>query len=160
MTLRRVGRALGWARLQVGVRESPPGSRRGCRIDEWQQQFGIVGMPWCGAFVGCALGEAGIDVPAGIVSVATIHRWATNGEHGFWWTGWHAREPGDLVLFKFRDGDRVADHVGILDWDCEHTIEGNTTQGVAGTQEDGGTVARRCRHAGSIVGCARPRWTR
>ena len=38
------------------------------------------------------------------------------------------------------------------------TIEGNTSSGNAGSQDNGGGVFRRKRPASVIVGCARPRY--
>ena len=118
------------------------------------------GQPWCGAFVGYALRHrAGIPVPAGIVytpNIANYARARTGGFSGL--HSWGDRKPGDLVLFKFPGVSHdPVDHVGILDADGRHTIEGNTSTG-AGSQNNGGVVARRDRNGDAVVGCARPRY--
>ena len=69
-------------------------------------------------------------------------------------------EPGDLVLFDW-GGDGLADHIGIVeenhpDEGYMTTIEGNTSSGSAGSQSNGGVVARRQRGYGSICCVVRP----
>jgi hypothetical protein len=150
--------ALAWARSHVGVTEQPPGSNRGPEIDRWQQACGLIGHPWCGAFVAAALAAGEVDVPPQIVWTPFIIEWARAGEHGFSLHPWSEREPGDLVLFRFGAREYEVDHVGLLDLDQRHTIEGNTSPGVAGAQAGGGTVARRDRGGAGVVGCARPPW--
>jgi hypothetical protein len=142
----------------IGVGESPPGSRRGPEIDAWQQACGLLGYPWCGAFVAAALRAAGLAVPWQIVWTPTLLGWARTGEHGFRFYGWAERLPGDLVLFKFGASEREVDHVGLLDLDRRHTIEGNTSVDGSGDQGAGGVVARRDRAGAGVVGCARPAW--
>lgn len=150
--------ALEWARSQIGIREDPPGSARGLEIDAWQRACGVVGYPWCGAFVAAALREAGLDVPREIVWTPTLIEWARAEEHGFTFHSWQERAPGDLVLFSFGDHEREVNHVGLLDLDSRHTIEGNTTVDGSGDETMGGVVARRDRQGVGAVGCARPSW--
>lgn len=153
-------RTLRWCRQQVGVHESPAGSNRGPLVSRWERDFGMDGQPWCGAFVGFALRHvAGIPVPNGIVYTPNIANYARAGTGGFASLDkWADRKPGDLVLFKFPGVSRdPVDHVGILDSDREHTIEGNTSTG-DGSQNNGGIVARRNRGGANVVGCARPRY--
>jgi hypothetical protein len=146
--------ALAWARGHIGVAEDPPGSDNGPQINAWQERYDVAGLAWCGAFAGHALLAAGIDVPRGIVWVPTIEEWARTGTHGFSWHTWEDRAPGDLVVFGFGEDGR-ANHVGLLDEDRIHTIEGNTP-----ADERGGTecVARRRRDPSQVRGCARPPW--
>ena len=146
--------ALAWAHAQVGIREDPPGSDRGPEIEAWQARYDVAGLAWCGAFVGVALLHGGVDVPRGIVWVPTIEEWARTGELGFSWHSWAARAPGDLVVFGFGAGG-APDHVGLLDHDREHTLEGNTTTGEPDGVEQ---VARRLRRGTGVRGCARPPW--
>ena len=153
-------RTLRWCAAQVGTSESPPNSNRGPKVSKWEREFGMDGQPWCGAFVGYALRHlAGIPVPGGIVYTPNIANYArahTGGFAGFY--KWTERQPGDLVLFKFPGVSRdPVDHVGILDGDGQHTIEGNTSTGT-GSQNNGGVVARRDRGGNDVVGCARPRY--
>ena len=149
--------ALAWARSKIGVQEDPAGSARGPEIDEWQLACGLIAQPWCGAFVAAALREAGLTVPDAIVWVPNVLAWARAGDHGFTLHEWPARSAGDLVVFNFT-GERDADHIGLLDGDLEHTIEGNTTVDGTGGETTGGVVARRRRSVMAVVGCARPPW--
>ncbi len=139
--------------------ESPPGSGRGPEIDEWQKACCVLGYPWCGAFVAAALRVAGLSVPWQIVWTPLLLEWARKGEHGFRFHHWAERAAGDLVLFKFGGSEREVDHVGLLDIDLRHTIEGNTSADGTGAQGSGGVVARRDRAGTGAVGCARPRWS-
>lgn len=161
MTLERVPpgalAALAWARARVGIGEDPPGSRRGPEIDAWQRACGLVGHAWCGAFAAAALRAGGLDPPAAIVWTPHLLAWARAGEHGFALATWEARAPGDLVLFRFGD-EREVDHVGLLDLDLRHTIEGNTTVDGRGHEAAGGVVARRDRGGEGVVALARPAW--
>lgn len=156
-TSQSVHAALEWARSKIGVREEPPGSRRGPEIDEWLRACGLLAYPWCGAFVAAALRAGGLDSPREIVWTPTLLAWARAGEHGFRLRTWDERAPGDLVLFSFGAEGREVNHVGLLDFDRAHTIEGNTTDGL-GAQVDGGVVARRDRAGSGVVACARPSW--
>ena len=140
--------ALEWARSQIGVQDDPPGSARGPEIDGWQRACGLLGFPWCGAFVAAALRAAGLDVPREIVWTPTLLAWGRAGAHGFTFHRWEERAPGDRVLFSF----------GLLDLDSRHTIEGNTTSDGLGDETRGGVVARRDRQGVGVVGCARPSW--
>jgi hypothetical protein len=154
----RIEAALDWARAMVGVREDSPGSNRGPEIDEWQRACGLVGQAWCGAFAAAALRVGGVDVPREIVWTPFILEWARDQSNGFSLHDWAEREPGDLVLFAFEAGGDEVQHVGLLDLDRRHTIEGNTSSGPGGSQVRGGTVARRDRCGAGVVGCARPPW--
>ena len=154
--------ALEWARSQIGIREDPPGSARGLEIDAWQRACGVVGYPWCGAFVAAALREAGLDVPREIVWTPTLIEWARAEEHGFTFHSWQERAPGDLVLFSFGDHEREVNHVGLLDLDSRHTIEGNTTVDGSGDADHGGRrrparpAGRRRRRLRATVLALRP----
>lgn len=61
--------ALRFARSQVGVSETPPGSNRGYMIDEYQRHCGLEladgepGHPWCAAFVSWCVDKGAATVP-------------------------------------------------------------------------------------------------
>jgi hypothetical protein len=150
--------ALAWARSKLGVREEPLGSKRGREIDEWQRACGLLGYPWCGAFVAAALRAGGLEPPREIVWTPTLLEWARAGRHGFTLRPWSERVPGDLVLFSFEKTEWEVNHVGLLDLDRTHTIEGNTTPEGSTGHAAGGVVVRRARSAADVVGCARPPW--
>ena len=154
--------AVRWCEAQLGTTESPSGSNRGPKITRWQAEFGAPngGWPWCGAFVGYALRHhGGVPVPSGIVYTPNIYSWARSRTSGF--AGlypWAQAKPGDLVLMRFPGGSRdIVHHVAMY---AGHgvTIEGNTSSGNAGSQDNGGGVFKRQRPASVVVGCARPRY--
>lgn len=146
--------ALAWARDQVGVTESPAGSNRGRKVSAWQRETaGIDGAPWCGAFVGKALLVAGVDITARIVYCPYIVDDGEAGRNGMAKrVRWQDRKPGDLIVFGSQQ------HVGILDSDRTHTIEGNTSAGSSGSQDNGGGVFRRDRGSGWVAAVIRPDW--
>ena len=73
-------------------------------------------------------------------------------------------QPGDLVIFDFGSKPKgsVGQHIGIVEAVLPkgvQTIEGNTTTGIIGSQDNGGCVARRKRTtAKQIVGYCRPEY--
>jgi hypothetical protein len=154
-------RAVKWAEAQVGTLETPAGSNRGPKVTRWQAEFGNPngGWPWCGAFVGYALRHyGGVPVGSGIVYTPNILSWARSRTGGFDGLYPFAQaKPGDLVLMRFTSGGDPVQHVAIY---AGHgvTIEGNTSSGTAGSQDNGGGVFRRQRPASVVVGCARPRY--
>jgi hypothetical protein len=113
------------------------------------------GLSWCGAFVMAMAKKVGLEIPV-VISTATgaaifqaQHRWYPTGQ------------PGDLVFFAWNNDGHI-DHVGIVveaPADGTYTtVEGNTSAGAAGSQRNGGMVAKRTRKA-SIVGFGRPVFT-
>lgn len=143
---------------RAGVKEYPPGSNRGGRVDAMQRRFGIIAQPWCGAAVGTWLEEAGFDVPARVVYVPYVFADAIAQRNN-----WHevsAREvkAGDAVCFDFQ-GDGVADHIALARGPVKNgmvpTVEGNTSYGTAGSQDNGGAVAIRERPVSQVQAFAR-----
>jgi len=47
------------AMAEIGVKEDPPGSNRGTRIDEYLFPLGLRGVPWCAAFASWCDRQAG-----------------------------------------------------------------------------------------------------
>jgi cell wall-associated NlpC family hydrolase len=150
-------KAVRWARSQVGVKESPPGSNRGPKIDDWQRAHGMLAQPWCGAFVGMALRAGGVRLPNGVVYTPTILAWAKNRQHGLSLTS--KPRPGDLVLYKFSNGPAPVEHVGLYIGEGL-TIEGNTSSDEQGSQDNGGMVAVRRRRGRGVVAYVRVRYPR
>ena len=140
------------ARGEVGTTEFPPGSNRvrywAYLKPEWQ------GQPWCAAFVAWCWQRAGIDLVrelgSGVFYVPTVEAWAR--KIGAWRTD--CAEPGDLVIYGIGDG-----HIGIA-WPDPATptyraIEGNTSAGNSGSQDNGGGVFIRQRARSLIRGWVR-----
>lgn len=152
-------RALLRAKKFVGVKERPAGSNRGPLvtidhitggIDVWcRRANGLVGYPWCAAFVCAMFGDIGypISYPKR-ASVGFLMAWAA--EQGF-----EVARPlrGDLICYHF-DSDNWLDHIGFVDrvlavrWRGKafagyiRTVEGNTA---SGNDANGGQVQIRYR---------------
>jgi hypothetical protein len=165
-------KAVDKALVYVGTTEHPPGSNRGLYIDQWQGRFHMRGQPWCGAFVGAMCEMAGAKLTARIVYTPYIFTDANahaNGLNGVVWqrgkgfllNGVHAHSA-DLVLFDF--GTKGIKHVGMLVKPYSggrfvQTVEGNTSFGDGGSQDNGGAVARRKRDIGLVHSIVRVKWS-
>lgn len=155
-------RAVRWARSQVGTVEIPANSNTGPKIGSWQKAFGswLVGQPWCGVFVGTALGVGGVKVNSRVAGVALICDDAEKGVNG--WQSF-SRDPntarrGDAVVLFGR-----GTHVGLVVRNDKanqklYTVEGNTSPGNQGSQDNGGGVYERVRDYSVVYGIARPRY--
>lgn len=145
-------RALDLARIDIGIRESPPGSNDGPEIRKWLKAAGISRpAPWCMAWLRAKFAQAGVTLGGG-ASVGFFEQWAIHNGHRI------VARPlkGDVVCYRF-DSDSWPDHVAIVEkvlalrWRGKtfsgwvQTIEGNTSPGVRGSQANGGGVYRRRR---------------
>jgi hypothetical protein len=153
------GNAVAWALRQVGTTEQPAGSNRGPKVSEWEKRMtGTSGYPWCGAFVGNAIEQGGKgNITARIVYTPYIYDDAVHGRNGLERVVWRdgagfgkekVAHTGSLVLFDFGSGG--IKHVAMLrqPWKGSgllRTVEGNTSFGPGGSQDNGGCVARRDR---------------
>jgi len=156
--------ALKFATAQIGIKERPPGSNSGPKIDEWCHVTGYKGpVPWCGCFVNACIMAGGLPSGAGWIGFtpAILER-AKSGTAG--WSFHKEGVPGDLALYDTPGGDPVV-HVEIvrerLTTTRYSTIGGNTSAG-NGSPNDGGMVARRDDRSTvgqfRIIGFARPPW--
>lgn len=149
----------------IRVAQSHVGYVEGPRDNEtvFGARTGFNFQPWCGSFVDCVLIDAGqtgepssIYTPNGAAAYRRLGRWIDrNGPV----------QPGDVVFFDWQGGTGSGgvDHVGIVaevrrDGQVE-TIEGNTSPSNAGSQSNGGMVARRVRPRNVIAGFGRPAYT-
>lgn len=153
------------ARGELGVTESPPGSNR---VKYWEDYDpGYQGLPWCVAFLWWVFQQAGERMSffggGKTASCGTLLRWYK--EQGLTVDVTDIR-AGDIVILNF-SGTRDTQHCGLVvdvlynDKDAlsyAQTIEGNTTPGIEGSQNDGGCVALKWRHKSQIVGIARPQY--
>lgn len=145
--------ALRLSRTQLGVTEHPPGSNRGAEVEKYQSytDAGVIGFPWCAAFVSRNLALAGYNVKRikNRASVGFFLQWAQNMDYV-------VTRPfrGDLVTYLFDTADVWPDHMGHVErvlsfkpfgYYLLQTIEGNTSSGSSGSQSNGGMVARRRR---------------
>lgn len=145
------------ALAEVGTVEHSDAAHSGNVVRYWDDigHPAYQGLSWCGAFVMAVAKKVGLTIPV-VISTATgaaifqaDHRWYPTGQ------------PGDLVFFAWNNDGHI-DHIGIVvtaNPDGSYiTVEGNTSAGQAGSQRNGGMVAKRTRKA-SIVGFGRPQFT-
>jgi len=137
------------AAARAGIREVGP-NNHGPWVKKFLNEVGLPeGFAWCDAFVSYELhAAAGRRLPIESASVWQTYLTARQ-------LGWIVATPkrGDLVLYDF-DGDGATDdHIGIIVragafgqkfWKL-NTVEGNTSSGKAGSQDDGGGVYMRTR---------------
>lgn len=67
-------------------------------------------------------------------------------------------QPGDILLMNF-SGGKLPEHCGlVIEVHPTYlvTVEGNTTPGLEGSQDNGGSVAKKYRFSKNIVGACRP----
>jgi hypothetical protein len=159
-------KARSWAAKQwdARVKEHPPGSNRGHPIEDWQRAFGswLVGLAWCGVFAGTALKQGGVKVTARVAAVALIEDDAKAGINGFERiVDWRHAMPGDLAILFGRGVHvelitRCHKRLGYVT-----TYGGNTSyEGAAGSQSNGGCVAKRHRRRSDVYAIVRPRYPR
>lgn len=147
-----VGSALSWAAKQVGTTESPAGSNRGPKVTPWLAAVGIPGggAPWCGAFANQVRIRMGFGDDDRMRYCPYVEADAKAGRDGWRWVPASASpKKGWFVLY----GVREAVHIGVVREDGVHgglirTIEGNTSAGASGSQDNGGGVFRRERPRG------------
>lgn len=152
-------RAIDWAHNQIGITEKPANSNRGPKVDVWEKHFGMVGQPWCGAFVGMAIEQGGANPDTRIVFTPYIIEDAKAKRNGF--EGWYPvsqAKPGDLALYNF-DSDPDPEHVELIvrvSSGTINTIGGNTSSDDSGSQSNGGGVFAKTRATSLVIGVARP----
>ena len=149
-----------WALSRVGVVEHPPYSNSGPYISDWiRMGGGEPGYAWCQYFC-----NAGLKVGGGeqLMSGYTVQvvEWARQRMHGLKIVSFAQAQPGDFVYFKFPgvSGDEC-DHVGLFLSHQDGTVtcvEGNTSPGNGGSQNNGGGVFKRTRSASLVAYIVRP----
>ena len=140
------------AKAEIGVKEYPPGSNQ-VKYNNWMYGRN-ASEPWCASFVSWCFKGTGL-VPK-TASCLNMLEW-------FERRGQIVKEPkpGDIVFFKYPTNKRRTNHVGIVvaaSGKIINTIEGNTSSGSTGSQDNGGMVAQRNRYQ-NIVAYARPKYS-
>ena len=133
------------AERELGTREAPANSNR-TKYGRW---YGLDGQPWCMMFVQWCFDQAGMALPYKTASCSALLQWYQKNRPGS-----VAKTPrrGDIILYTFG-------HTGILEsaeGDAVTAIEGNTSPGVSGSQNDGGMVCRRTRKTSLVTAYIRP----
>lgn len=153
------------ARGELGVTEDPPGSNRVKYWDIFPPAF--QGQPWCVAFLAWAFEQAGERMAffgGGLTaSCGVLLRWYR--EQGLT-VPVEDVQTGDIVILNFH-GTMDTEHCGLVvdvGWTSPGsdgwiwTIEGNTTPGMEGSQDNGGSVALKTRLRSQIVAVCRPQY--
>ncbi len=138
------------ARGEINVKEAPAGSNR-VKYNDWFYGREVSGAayPWCMAFVQWVFDQAGERLPCKTASCSALLSWYE--AHQPSQVVKEAR-PGDIVLYNFG-------HTGVVEAVGSGTvtaIEGNTSPGTAGSQDNGGMVCRRTRKTALVTAYLRP----
>lgn len=147
-------KAVAWALAQVGTVESPPFSNRGPKIDQWSgATLGFSGFAWCQSFANAVLVAGGGEQLKSAYTPQVV-QWANEKKFGLKRVA--EPQPGDFVYFKFPGvSSAFCDHVGV--WvGGGKTVEGNTSSGAQGSQNNGGGVYLRVRPRSQMVAFVRP----
>lgn len=162
-------RAVRWALDAVGVVEKPAFSNSGPRISQWQQMSGYSsGVPWCQVFCNTSAwfgmkGRVNLDCAnisgytVSVVDRAKRHS-PMGGVPGWKTCKLSECKPGDWVYFNFSPGGDPVEHVGMfLSYDAKagtvKCVEGNTSRGNGGSQDNGGGVFVRVRPTSVVAAC-------
>lgn len=153
---------------ELGEHENPPGSNR---VKYWQDYDpAYQGQPWCVAFLWWCFREAGERMAffggGKTASCSVLLRWYK--EQGLT-VPVSEVQVGDIVLMNFHGG-KDPEHCGlVVDYSIRVdpktgapefvvTVEGNTTPGLEGSQDNGGSVALKNRYFWNIVAVCRPQY--
>ena len=133
------------AAADIGYTESPPNSNK-TKYGEW---YGMNGQPWCMMAVQYWFDQAGSPLPYKTASCSALERWYRSNKPGSVYT---TPAPGDVVIYNFG-------HTGIVESVSGSkitAIEGNTSAGSSGSQNNGGGVYRRTRSISLATAFLRP----
>lgn len=120
--------------------------------------FGANGVPYCAMFVSWVFAQANQPV-TGLPGAYCPTMLSAETSAGLKVANKKDARPGDIIYFDWDGG--VVDHVGIVEKNFGsyvQTIEGNTSAGTAGSQGNGGLVARRTRSWGTVKAVMRPKY--
>lgn len=144
---------------ELGYTESPPDSNRTKYWDAYNPSW--QGQPWCVIFLWWCFDQAGERVAffggAKTAACSTLLTWYRQQGQG---VSLNEIQRGDIVFYNFSGGSSPQ-HVGIVvsrAGNLVTCIEGNTSPGSEGSQDNGGCVAKKSRYLYQIVGAARPQY--
>ena len=153
------------ARNELGVTESPPGSNRVKYWDLYDKAY--QGQPWCVSFLWWVYQQAGERMSffggGKTASCGILLRWYK--EQGLV-APVQSAQIGDIIILNF-SGTTDTQHCGLVVDVAKNdkgglrymqTIEGNTSPGIEGSQNNGGCVALKWRHYSQVVGVCRPQY--
>lgn len=142
------------ARRELTYTESPPNSNR----TKFAAEAGHAnGQPWCATFVVAMARRVGLTLPSESAYTPTMAQGFKNAGR------WHLTpQAGDIAFFDFPDSKHRIQHVGIVVGAAGSyvtCIEGNTSPGDSGSQDNGGGVYTRRRPKAHAVGYGRPAYS-
>lgn len=152
------------ARGELGNCEEPSGSN----IQKYGAAYGLNAAPWCVIFLWWCFREAGERMAffggGKTASCGMLLRWYK--EEGK--TAPIADiQIGDILILNFSgkmyDGELDTEHCALVvekgklagTW---YTVEGNTSPGLEGSQDNGGCVAKKVRSVKNVVAVCRPNY--
>lgn len=146
-----------WCHSKEGVTETPYGSNWGEPVATWIRYTGYSGpVPWCGCFAAyavCHEGLAKIPTRVRLGYHGYIIADAKANRNGLRAVSVSDAKPGDIVAYDFA-------HIGVVVGPTVggyvHTVEGNTSNGTSGSQNNGGGVYERKRPVSDVAVIARP----
>lgn len=151
---------LAYATTKIGTIEHPPYSN----CNEFSESLHRPCESWCADFVVACMRSQGIQLPS-------ESAWTVAMFNGFLGSGTAVHDiakglqPGDVVLYDFVPPFNTTgiQHTGIfvryIDTFTIEAIEGNTSSGNGGSQDNGGGVYKRGRPLKFVVGAGRPGYT-
>jgi hypothetical protein len=138
-------------RRSIGVTESPAGTNR----NPFSSQMGRPPEPWCADFIAATARQIGLRLPSESAYTPTM-------ADGFRKAGRFHQTPqrGDIGFVDFPNDNKTrVQHVAVVQGvkgDTIATVEGNTSSGGRGSQDNGGGVYERTRPRSIFVGFGRP----
>ena len=145
------------ARADLGYTENPPNSN----MTKYGKAYGMDGVPWCVEALWFWFNEAGERMAffggGKTASCSVLLRWYK--EQGLT-VPVEDVQVGDIVLLNFHGG-KDPEHCGLAVetyGDAIFVIEGNTSPGLEGSQNNGGCVALKQRNPSQIVAVCRPQY--
>lgn len=145
-----VERVLDILRKEIGVKESPANSNN-VKYNTWYYGRTVSGSayPWCMVFVQWVFAQVGKKLPYLTASCSALLDWYRRNNPK---SVVKTPQPGDIVIYNFG-------HTGIVESVGNGTItaiEGNTSPGTSGSQDNGGMVCRRTRKTSTVTAYIRP----
>lgn len=145
------------ARGELRNTENPAGSN----LTKYGFWYGVNGVPWCVIFLCWVFDQAGERMAffggGRTASCSVLLRWYK--EQGLT-VPVDEVQVGDIVLLNFHGG-KDPEHCGLAVetyGDAIFVIEGNTSPGLEGSQNNGGCVALKQRNLSQIVAVCRPQY--
>lgn len=134
-------------------------SNTGKHIDKWEAACGLKGQPYCALFLMYQYAKAtGRKLSCTYAYTPNILNAAKRGTD-FTLIPRGQERAGDWVLYNFGSSapvQHVAAITRVIAPGDNETIEGNTSPGTGGSQDNGGGVFIRRRHGAGVVAYVRP----